>query len=222
MIHIYLIRHGETDWNRDGLCMGQGDIPLNARGRRQAELTAERLANEKLSVIYSSDLSRALQTAQIIGRAHRLDPIGLKTLRELHYGRWEGHTREEIHALFPQARELDWEHEDSLAFQPPGGESRQALYERVTREFEAISRCHHNENVAIVAHGGVIRAIVNYVLNLQAKPLTVPFYTRGFACSNCGVTLFEPNQWGGLRLVYLNDTGHLHTLQGMSHPDDAI
>jgi alpha-ribazole phosphatase/probable phosphoglycerate mutase len=222
MIRVYLIRHGETDWNHNDLCMGQKDIPLNALGHRQAELTAECLAEEKLASIYSSDLSRALQTAQIIARPHRLDPVSLKTLRELDYGRWEGHTREEIERLFPEARAINWEREDSLSFQPPGGERRDALYQRATQEFQAICERHPDQSVVLVVHGGVIRALVNYVLNLQAKPLVEPFYTRAFACSNCGVTLLEPNRWDAFRIVYLNDTSHLRSLDVSSHSNDAL
>lgn len=138
MILVYLVRHGQTDWNHDDLCMGQQDIPLNDLGRRQAELTAERLAKEKLASIYSSDLGRALQTAEIIAEPHGLEPITRRALREMNYGRWESHTRAEIERLFPESREIDWEREDSLSFQPPGGESRRALYDRTTQEFEAI------------------------------------------------------------------------------------
>lgn len=213
MIRVYLVRHGETDWNRDGTCMGQQDIPLNAPGRCQAELTAERFAKEKLASIYSSDLKRALQTGEMIAQPHGLEPIARRALREMNYGGWEGHTRAEIEKLFPESRELDYEREDSLSFQPPGGESRQALYQRVTREFEAICARHLDQPVLIAAHGGVIRAIVNYVLNQRASPLAAPFYTRGFSCSNCGITRIETNPRRGLQITYLNDINHLSALQ---------
>jgi broad specificity phosphatase PhoE len=218
MIRVYLVRHGETDWNRDGICMGQQDIPLNDLGRRQAELTAERLAQTELAAIYSSDLLRALETAQIIAQPHHLGPIERRAWREADYGLWEGRKREEIERLFPESREIDWQREDSLSFQPPGGESRRALYERATHEFEAICAQHPDQSVLIATHGGVIRAIVNYVFNRQADPLAAPFYTRGFACSNCGITLIETNPTRGLRISYLNDTYHLSVLQPMSHP----
>ena len=218
MLRVYFVRHGETDWNRDGICMGQQDIPLNDVGRRQAELTAERLAQTELAAIYSSDLIRALQTARIIAQPHRLEPIERRALRESDYGLWEGRTREEIERLFPESHDIDWEREDSLSFQPPGGESRQALYERTTHEFELLCAQHPDQSILVTTHGGVIRAIVNYILNEEADPLMAPFYTRGFACSNGGITLIETNPTRGLRISYLNDTHHLSIISPSPHP----
>lgn len=215
MICIYLIRHGETDWNRERICMGQRDIPLNALGQRQAELTARRLADEPFDLIYSSDLARAFQTAQAIVQPHHLEPITRQALRELDYGDWEGLARLEIEQRWPEVREFNGRQEDSLAFQTPGGESRLELYRRATQEFEQLCHRHQDQTIALVIHGGVIRAIVNYVLSqgVQARQ-DEHFYTPSFACDNCGVTLVNTRRETELQIAYLNDTSHLRALAG--------
>ena len=217
MTEIYLIRHGETDWNRDGICMGQLDIPLNERGRRQAERTAERLASERLDRLYSSDLSRALETAQIIARRQPHSPeIRIrKDLRELHYGHWQGYRREEVELRFAEAfREGDPHRVDPLSFQPQGGESVRQLYERAVRAFREILKESEGRSVAVVAHGGVIRHIVNYVLQ-QGAPLfrdrEPEFVSFGFLVSNCGITHLSREEEGWV-LRTLNDTCHLESL----------
>jgi len=216
MTHIYLIRHGETDWNRDEICMGQTDIPLNELGRRQAELTAERLASEELDVIYSSDLTRAVQTAQIISRLQTRRPkiIQRRDLRELDYGAWQGHRREELEARFPEAFSRGDPHRaDPLDFKPQGGESLRELRERSIRAFREILKLHRGETVAVVAHGGVIRHIVNYVLQQGAPLCRDDFLSFGFLISNCGITLIVEES-EELAISFLNDTSHLSRLTG--------
>jgi broad specificity phosphatase PhoE len=216
MTRIYLIRHGETDWNRDGICMGQLDVPLNERGRRQAELTAERLVHERLDVIYSSDLSRAVETAKIIRerQPHHPEIIQRPDLRELNYGCWQGLRREELEERFPEAFSRGDPHRaDPLDFKPQGGESLRELRERSIKAFHEILELHRGEAVAVVAHGGVIRHIINYVLQRGAPLLRdqePEFVSFGFLVSNCGITHIayeaEEEEWV---LYTLNDTCHL-------------
>ncbi len=214
MTRTYLIRHGETDWNRAGLCMGQMDIPLNELGHRQAELTAERLASLGIDAVYSSDLVRALETARPIAARHGLTPVALKELRELHYGRWQGHSHEEIERLFPQAFRIG-PPEESIEFQPEGGESRYQLYQRSVRAFEEIWAKHRGQTVVLVTHGGVIRCLVNYVLQRDSEQNKGIFYSRGFLCDNCGITLIESRDDGHPRVKYLNDRCHLESLDAL-------
>jgi len=213
MTHIYLIRHGETDWNRDGICMGQLDIPLNERGRRQAERTAKRLAAQRLDRLYSSDLSRALETARAIARRQPHDPEirARRDLREMDYGHWQGYRREEIELRFAEAfQDGDPHRTDPLRFHPRGGESLRQLYERSVRAFREIVEESRGETIAVVAHGGVIRCIVEWVLQQGAPRFREgeAFISFGFAVSNCGITLIreEPE---GLVIRFLNDTCHL-------------
>ena len=227
MTHIYLIRHGETDWNRDGICMGQMDVPLNARGRRQAERTAERLAPVRLDRLYSSDLSRARETAQIIveRQPHAPEIRTRRDLREMDYGHWQGYRREEIELRFAESfQDGDPHRTDPLAFRPQGGESLQELYERSVRAFREIFAESRGETVAVVAHGGVIRCMVEWVLQQGAPRFREgePFISFGFAVSNCGITHIQEEP-EGLVLRVLNDTCHLQPLdlEGYDRPSVA-
>jgi broad specificity phosphatase PhoE len=209
MTRVFLIRHGETDWNRDGICMGQLDIPLNERGKRQAELAAERLSGESIDVIYASDLSRALETAQMIAARHGLEPIVRRDLRELHYGHWQGYTREEVEVLYPEAYSVS---ATDMGFRPKAGESRLELHERALRAFHEIVEKHSGQTVAIVAHGGVIRSVVNHILQEGSEQGKGIFFSWGFLCSNCGITLIEESEEGRLQIRTLNDLCHLASL----------
>jgi probable phosphoglycerate mutase len=154
---VLLIRHGETAWNAEHRIQGQLDVPLSATGVRQAALLAERLADEPIGTIYSSDLARAALTAAPLGaragRAVRFDA----RLRERAFGLFEGKTLGEIAERHPaeferwRARELDWT--------IPGGESAQTLLDRVCAALADIVAAHTAETVAVVAHGGVLDVI---------------------------------------------------------------
>ena len=122
------MRHGETDWNLDRRLQGHADRPLNDTGREQARGLAAELAEEELEAVYSSDLSRAQETARIVAGARGLDVTELPELRERHFGSWEGLTDDEIHERFPQ------EVADGVL---GDGESRDELDRRV---LDALSR----------------------------------------------------------------------------------
>ncbi len=115
---LILARHGETDWNRDGIWQGHGDPPLNELGRRQAAELARRLADVQIDALYSSDLRRAYETATIVGRAKGLEITADPDLREMDVGSWSGFTSEEIATRFPGMASHD-------------GEAREAFDERV-------------------------------------------------------------------------------------------
>ena len=102
MATLILARHGETDWNRDGIWQGHGDPPLNELGRRQAAELAERMADVEIEALYSSDLRRAYETAEIVGRAKGVEITADPDLREMDVGSWSGLTTEEIATRFPE------------------------------------------------------------------------------------------------------------------------
>lgn len=209
--HIYLIRHGQTDWNRDGICMGQADVPLNDLGHEQARRTGERLSAFPISAIYTSDLERTVETARPLADALDVSIVPDPALRELDYGHWEGLHQEELPQHYPEEFQED-PRLDPLGFHPDGGESVRELFERVTTAFEGIVRNHSDRAVVIVAHGGVIRCLANYVLGNGAHALKQTFFSLGFAVSNGGVTLVRVEPDPTARLVYLNDTCHLEGL----------
>jgi broad specificity phosphatase PhoE len=151
---ILLARHGETEWNRLGRWQGHADVPLNDAGRRQAGVLAEQLAGDSVSAIYSSDLRRASETAAIVGDRLGLPVTRRRALREIDVGSWSGLTRDEVRERFPEgfARWLAGEigHD---------GETREELTRRAVGEVESIAAAHPDEQVLVVTHGGVIRAL---------------------------------------------------------------
>lgn len=212
---VYLLRHGQTDWNRDRICMGQSDIPLNALGRAQARLAAERLRDCPISHIYSSDLQRTVETARPLAEALGLRIETDAGFRELDYGTWQGIPQDELPKRYPDAFRED-RHLDPLKFHPDGGERVQDLYERVTDAFERIVDDHPSASLAVVAHGGVVRCIANAVLGRGAHASDGTFYSLGFAVSNGGVTLVRVPEAETPQLIYLNDTCHLASLSESS------
>ncbi|BDG10751.1 histidine phosphatase family protein [Anaeromyxobacter paludicola] len=165
--HLLLVRHGETDWNACGRWQGHTDVPLNATGRAQARALAERLRAHRVRAIASSDLCRARGTAEIVGEALGLE-VGLvdPDLRERAYGRWEGLTRGECEARYPE----HWaRHASDPRVAPPGGESIEDLLARVVpaihRACEAL-----DAPALLVTHGGVMRAFLFAALGGGALP----------------------------------------------------
>ncbi len=157
-VKIILIRHGITDWNLARRYQGHTDIPLNEKGREQARELASMLAKEPIDVIYSSDLSRAYETAQIIAEGRNIPIQKSKTLRETHFGQWEGLTMDEIYSKCPE--DVTRLKKDPVHGKRPGGESRKMMYERVKTTLEKIIRDHPGKTVAVVSHQGALAAAV--------------------------------------------------------------
>jgi probable phosphoglycerate mutase len=156
LTRLIAVRHGETDWNAATRIQGHEDIGLNARGLLQAQRVAEALADEPLAAIYSSDLSRAHQTAQPLAQRLGLPVRPEPALRERHFGVLQGHTFEEVAQRDPEQAQR-WRQRDPH-WQPEGGESLVALRERVVQALFALARRHVGEQVLLVTHGGVLDA----------------------------------------------------------------
>ena len=154
MTTILLVRHGETDWNRENRFQGHADPPLNALGRSQARELAERLAAQPLAAIFASPLRRACDTAEIVAARVGLPVELVEALREVDVGSWSGLTRDEVAERFPDgyrrwlARAHGWEN----------GESYEELGERVVAALLELAGRHHGELILVVTHGGPIRA----------------------------------------------------------------
>jgi len=159
MMTILLVRHGETDWNRENRFQGRADPPLNQTGRAQAVDLSVTLAAEPLAAFYSSPLRRALETAEIVAAAHGQAAVTIDALREVDVGSWEGLTRTEVEERYPEqfARWLDHEqgYED--------GESYEQLTGRVIPALFALAETHPGERILVVTHGGPIRAALAHV-----------------------------------------------------------
>jgi probable phosphoglycerate mutase len=153
---IILARHGETDWNLEQRWQGHEDRPLNETGRGQAQRLAEELATEPIAAVYTSDLSRARETAEIVARSHGVPVRPLAALREIDVGEWGGLTWPELEARYPEGvlrhRETGrgWER----------GEAFDVMAERVVRAVREIAGDHPGETVLVVGHGGTIRSVL--------------------------------------------------------------
>jgi len=155
---LILVRHGQTDWNRDRRYQGHADPPLNDAGRAEAHELAGSLEGMELAAIYTSDLRRAAETAEIIHAGRDIPLRRERGLREIDVGSWSGLTRAEIEERFPGA-----EHHD--------GETREAMRERVVGTVTAIARRHDSERLLIVSHGGALRALLHHALQDDSVPL---------------------------------------------------
>jgi probable phosphoglycerate mutase len=151
---IVLVRHGETDWNRDNRFQGHADPPLNEAGREQARALGAELAGEAFAALYTSPLRRASETARILSGALSLEPRVSDALQEVDVGSWSGLTRSEVEARFPDGyrRWLDYGHgwDD--------GETYEELGARVVAGLFRIAADHPHERVLAVTHGGPIRS----------------------------------------------------------------
>lgn len=157
---IVVVRHGETEWNANKRIQGHLDIDLNDVGRQQAVAVAERLAGEsKISAVYSSDLKRAVETAETIAsRCGGLQVIQDPNLRERHLGDLQGVVYGEAPTIKTKAYEALQSHGRDVEI-PGGGESLNQLYKRCTASLQTIATKHQGERVVVVTHGGVIRAL---------------------------------------------------------------
>ncbi|MCD9638215.1 hypothetical protein HAX54_022043 [Datura stramonium] len=157
---IIVIRHGETEWNADGRIQGHLDVELNDTGRQQAMAVAARLSKEpRISVIYSSDLKRAHETAQIIARScGDLEVIKDPDLRERHLGDLQGISLREAAKSQPMAYKAFLSDRNDQII-PGGGESLDQLYQRCTSCLQRIAKKHTGKQVVVVSHGGAIRAL---------------------------------------------------------------
>ena len=161
---LFLIRHGQTEWNRLGKYQGQADIALSEDGLRQAELLAKAFPAETLNVIYTSDLKRALMTAECLERRYHCPIYPDAGLRELNFGDWEGLTYEEIATRWPQEVENLFGAPEKL--QIPNGETFAALQARAMKKLRAIRMENEGKEVAVVAHGAIAKTILTALLHI--------------------------------------------------------
>lgn len=151
-----MVRHGETDWNRESRFQGRSDPPLNAAGRRQARELALRLGNEALDAVYASPLRRAYETAEIVAGRLGLEVQAVDALGEVFLGAWEGLTLPEIETRFPDGYRRWVDHRDGWH----GGETYDELGRRVVAALLEIAGAHDGGRVLAVTHGGPIRSAV--------------------------------------------------------------
>jgi broad specificity phosphatase PhoE len=166
---IFLARHGESDWNVEKRFQGHSDRPLTERGREQAHALANLVGSEKIDAVYTSPLSRARETAEIVAARAGLEAVALPELREVDTGSWSGLSRADVEARFPEgftrwrSGGSGWE----------DGESYEEMAERVIGALRKIAEDHPNGRVLVISHGGPIRAI-----HAAAEGLAIKDYRR--------------------------------------------
>lgn len=201
----YLVRHGETEWNRADRAQGHADVPLSDAGREQAQALARAIGGRRFDAAFTSDLSRATETARILLTGGSLQPVVTPDLREMSYGRWEGFTFADAErddpALFAKLVNADPD------FVAPSGEGVQQLMARV-QAFADRARAEHAEGaLLIVAHGGSLRALAVAMLRLPLASF------RQLRLAPASLSLLEVRERSSSLLLW-NDTSHYrHALQ---------
>ncbi len=198
---IFLIRHGETDSNKDHRFQGRMDNPLNAAGIEQAERLVEFMKEQKLDVVYSSSMKRAKMTADKLAESHGLEAIPMDLLQEVSFGDWEGLRYQEINERWPEEMNLFLTKPGEWV--PPNGESFVQVAERCQKAFDEImAKEGHNKNIAIVSHGGIVRVQLCQMLGIPLNNMWK------LAVHNVSVTTLV--DWdGSMTLERMNDNSFL-------------
>ena len=207
---LIIVRHGQTEWNIAGIRQGHLDSCLTSKGIAQAKALAERLARERFSALYSSDLGRAMQTASAISELTGHSIITDARLRERHLGIFQGLSGDEINAKYPEERRLFRTIGPDYVI--PGGESMRQQVERNVAFLNELAQKHVGETIVVVTHGGVVSGFFRHTL---AIPLDAP---RRFEFVNAGINVFfrEDENW---MLLTWGDVSHLAP-DGASEGDD--
>jgi alpha-ribazole phosphatase len=211
-VRLIFVRHGETVYNTESRYQGHTDSELSKLGRKQAAAAGERLKSEKIAAVYSSDLSRAADTARAIAAHHNLAVQTDDALRECAFGEWEGLSVKEIADAFPELYENY--RRDSVAHRAPNGERLEGLQERVVRAVNCIAERHPADTVVIVTHGGPIRAFFCHAFGAELQTF------RKMGLDNGGITTLSLDSDGRWFLEVLNDTCHLEALDAAGNPLD--
>ena len=202
MTKIILVRHGQTEWNRVERFRGRADIPLNETGLAQAEATGQRVAAEwQPTAIYSSPLSRAIQTAEAIARNFSLEVQRYPGLIDIDYGEWQGLSPDEARQRWPA--ELDAWYNAPEKARIPGGESLEELRTRAMSTVNELAASHPGQTIVLIGHTVINRIILLGVLGLGNER-----FWR-LRQEPCAINVFEAEA-DDFTLASMNDTCHLH------------
>lgn len=204
-----MIRHGQSAGNAEGRFGGHGPTPLSELGRTQAELTSEALSREGLTAVYSSDLARAVQTAEPLARVLGLTVTQRSAFRERNVGVLEGLTFDESRRVFP--KDFYALINRSVNHVITDGESYRHLLRRSSTELWEILRDHIGGKIAIFSHTGVICFLTLHLMGALRRDTK---QTPWIVTSNCGINRFEIRGRRNIRVLALNDTRHLHQITG--------
>jgi len=198
-MRLYLVRHGRTSMNVEGIAMGQTDADLDGEGERQVRFLEQRFLGVSVSRILSSDLKRAYRTAEAISRATGASITAIPALRERSFGEWEGRDYNEV------AQDLHKMIESGVPLsevRPPGGESHRDVWDRAWPVIEPMFE--EKKDVVIVSHGGTCRVMLSQLL---CATLATTFC---FKFDNTSVTSLYRRPEGVFRMDLYNDTRHVN------------
>lgn len=200
MTKVILVRHGQTLWNLVMKYQGHCDVALTEKGVEQAMLAAQRLASEKITAVYASDLGRALKTAECIAQKHNLLVTAVPELKEINFGEWEGLTYEGANSQWTEEMSLLFTHPDEVII--PGGETFREVKERATMALAKIVAQHPDETIVVVSHGGTIRTLLCAALNIHLN------YLWKIKQDNTAINVLEYHD-GEVMVSLVNDVHHL-------------
>ncbi|MDQ5823511.1 MAG: histidine phosphatase family protein [Chloroflexota bacterium] len=204
---VYLIRHGQTEWNLERRFQGQLDVPLSEEGRAQALFVADWLCNQRLNIsaLYTSDLTRAYQTSVPIGKRLNLVPQRVEALREINAGEWQGLLTTEIEDRYP-GQLARW-HREANEFRLPGGETIPEVRARIHGWYSQAIEAHKGQAIVVVSHGMAIRSLLS-ALNGWDVADTERMKQAGMG--NTGVTaLLADHGRGQSTLLFFNSLVHV-------------
>jgi broad specificity phosphatase PhoE len=201
---VLLIRHGQSEGNAEGRFGGHTATPLSPRGRKQAEATAKMLASDSLTAIYSSDLPRAIETAEPLARLTGLEIQSTEAFRERSVGVMEGLPFEDAAEQHPEQyaalQRRDFDHVLD------GGESYRQLLDRAWGKLDKAIAQNRNGKIVVFSHTGTICILTLHLMGALDGPDLKPVW---IASSNCGITRFDLRDDGFVRVLTVNDTRHL-------------
>ncbi|MFA6170917.1 MAG: histidine phosphatase family protein [Patescibacteria group bacterium] len=200
---LYIVRHGETDYNTKKIIQGQVNTPLNKKGEKQAKLIAKRLGVVNFDLIYSSDLRRAKQTTKEIMKFQKCLVKYVKELRERHYGIFQNKF-EQIYYEYLAQNNVSSHNPD---YRIPGGESRQDHYIRVEKFLEKIYKKHKDKTVLLSTHGGTKKAILRYLINIPRNQYGIK------DPDNASLTIVQFHENGKHKIELEGDVKHLKNLK---------
>ena len=206
---VFLVRHGETAQSAEDRFSGAEGVELSDEGRQQAARLGERLRSAGIEAVYSSPLSRAMETARIVSKGWTATPIPVDGLREVSHGHWEGLQRREVEARFP-AEYAMWE-QDPFCCAPGGGESGVAVLARALPDVRKIIDEHQGQKILVVSHKATIRLILCGLLGIDPRGYRDRL-DQAPACLNV-IDFSDPIR---ARLMLFNDTSHYSAM-----PSDA-
>jgi alpha-ribazole phosphatase len=203
LARLLLVRHGITEYNTDIRFQGHTDTELSGEGYRQAEKLAERLAEEPIDAVYSSDLKRAIATAEAVASRKGIEIVQSPELREMNYGEIEGMTFSELNEKYPEVGKNIMDFNTDLSL--PGGETFLGFAERIRGFEDVLSEYNEDQTVLIVSHGGVLKTLVCNLLGIDYSH----WPQIGFSNASLSI-VFTYRRRTVLNL--LNDVSHLNNM----------